>query len=197
VGTPTKVVQIEFDPLDQNVCYLSNDGDHNLYISRNGNLSEFEKRDLGIPSIYRIAIAVLSSKLYLMLTHVSGATSVPYTGVEYANQMVISNNKGISFDPAIDVREMDGVNPVEITMKINYKLAFAVNPNDTNELYLGGVHLRYLESGGTIWKAPRWEGHIDVHSIVFQPETNNLFVGQMGGYINCQNLLVPPKQRLQ
>ncbi len=70
-----------------------------------------------------------------------------------------------------------------------YDLALAVNPTDKNEIFVGGVNIWRSTNGGSNWNmAAHWYGgggnpfvHADVHHLIYQPGTNELYAGTDGG----------------
>lgn len=70
-----------------------------------------------------------------------------------------------------------------------YDLALAVNPEDKDELFVGGVNIWTSTNGGSSWNlAAHWYGgggapyvHADIHDLEFQPGTNHLYAGTDGG----------------
>ncbi len=70
-----------------------------------------------------------------------------------------------------------------------YDLALAVNPNDKNELFVGGVNIWSSSNGGSSWSlAAHWFGggnrpfvHADIHWLAFSPNTTGVFACTDGG----------------
>ncbi len=70
-----------------------------------------------------------------------------------------------------------------------YDLAIAVNPNDKDEVYVGGVNIWKSTNGGSSWNiATHWYGgggnpfvHADVHHLNFHPTSGDLYAGTDGG----------------
>ena len=70
-----------------------------------------------------------------------------------------------------------------------YDLAIAVNPQDKQEIFVGGVNIWRSGNGGNSWNiAAHWYGagsapfvHADIHHLIYQPVTNHLYAGTDGG----------------
>jgi PKD repeat protein len=77
-----------------------------------------------------------------------------------------------------------------------YDLTAAVDPNNENTLYVGGVDLFKTTNGGSSWQQiAHWYGgfgfqevHADQHAIVFQPGNSNvIYFGNDGGIYSTTN----------
>lgn len=70
-----------------------------------------------------------------------------------------------------------------------YDLAVAIAPYDENEIYIGGINIWKSNNGGNSWKlATHWYGgyskplvHADIHDLVYDDISGNLFVASDGG----------------
>jgi hypothetical protein len=70
-----------------------------------------------------------------------------------------------------------------------YDLCMAIDPNNANNIYVGGVNVWKSTDGGSTWTiAGHWYGqngnpeiHADHHDLSFQPGTNTLFSTNDGG----------------
>ncbi|MFN4930883.1 MAG: T9SS type A sorting domain-containing protein, partial [Bacteroidota bacterium] len=74
-----------------------------------------------------------------------------------------------------------------------YDLAIAIDPNDANKLYTGGINVwGSFDGGQTFNPASHWTLsygptlHCDIHFIEFQPLTGNVFVCSDGGLYRTQ-----------
>ena len=76
-----------------------------------------------------------------------------------------------------------------------YDLAVAVDPNDANTLYVGGVNVFKSTNGGTTWQVnSHWVGdcgvsavHADCHVLEFNPLDGRLYAGNDGGIYYTDN----------
>lgn len=75
-----------------------------------------------------------------------------------------------------------------------FDLAIAVNPNNKNEIFIGGVNIWHSNNGGNSFNlAGHWEGlgapyiHADIHYLVYHH--NTLFVGCDGGIYKRAGML--------
>lgn len=84
-----------------------------------------------------------------------------------------------------------------------YDFIAAVNPGNSNEVFIGGVNTFKTTNGGTSWtKVSSWESfydvtrsyvHADIHNIVFRPNHNDQFViTSDGGVSYAPDLSVVP-----
>ena len=70
-----------------------------------------------------------------------------------------------------------------------YDLALAINPDDKNEVFVGGVNIWSSSNGGITWNiAAHWTGsggapfvHADIHHLSFSPHSGHLYTGCDGG----------------
>ncbi len=76
-----------------------------------------------------------------------------------------------------------------------YDLAFAIDPNDENKLYTGGINVWGSFDGGQNFDpASHWTLnygptlHGDIHFIDFQPTTGNAFISSDGGIYRTQSI---------
>ena len=73
----------------------------------------------------------------------------------------------------------------------SYDLAIQVNPEDADEVYIGGIHTWRSTNAGSTWQILNNgyqncgysipDMHVDKHALEFQPGTGNLFEGNDGG----------------
>ncbi|MBN2664360.1 MAG: T9SS type A sorting domain-containing protein [Bacteroidales bacterium] len=79
-----------------------------------------------------------------------------------------------------------------------YDLCIAIDPNDENRLFVGGINLWYSDDKGVSWtKKSNWNTspylHADQHYITFIPffegfNSNNLFIANDGGIYNYHTI---------
>jgi PKD repeat protein/photosystem II stability/assembly factor-like uncharacterized protein len=170
---------IVYKPGDYNTVYATEGG--NFYLSTNGG-STFSKITSGLSGGQRGVIGVSANApdyVYFLLT--SGNV---YKG------MYLSTNSGTSFSarsttPNIMGYEADGSGT---TGQAWYDLCIAVDPNDINTVYAGGVNIFKSTDGGVNWLInAHWTGnssvpvHADQHIMAYSPVTKNLYVGNDGG----------------
>ena len=80
-----------------------------------------------------------------------------------------------------------------------YDLSIAVNPNDRDEVFVGGVNIWRTTNGGSNWNlAAHWFGgggapfvHADIHHLIYQPVTGLLYAGTDGGVYRDQPNITP------
>lgn len=85
--------------------------------------------------------------------------------------------------------------PPELGSQSWYDWTFAVSPDNSDELFAGGVRFYRSTDGGVNWDlSSNWDNpnnndhfHVDHHYAGFQPETNVLFVGNDGGVYKSEN----------
>ncbi|MEO9872976.1 LamG-like jellyroll fold domain-containing protein [Ekhidna sp.] len=77
-----------------------------------------------------------------------------------------------------------------------YDLTLAVDPNDEDVVYIGGIDLLRTTDGGTTWvQMTNWSGqddytavHADQHAIVYQPGSSDvIYFGNDGGIYSTQD----------
>ena len=77
-----------------------------------------------------------------------------------------------------------------------YNLIAAVDPNNADKIYIGGIDVLYSSNGGTSWtQASQWYGasgypyvHADQHEITFKPgSSDTIFFGNDGGIFMTLN----------
>lgn len=76
-----------------------------------------------------------------------------------------------------------------------YDLAIAVNPNDSNDVFIGGINSWRSTNGGTNWtcKTMWYTGtslpyiHADQHAMEYKPGTTQLYAGNDGGVFTTTN----------
>lgn len=76
-----------------------------------------------------------------------------------------------------------------------YDLAFQVNPNDENEMFLGGINVWATSNGGQSWAIKaHWYGangnpyvHADIHGIEYSPDTETIYIINDGGIFKTTN----------
>ncbi|MFN8368365.1 MAG: PKD domain-containing protein [Candidatus Kapaibacterium sp.] len=76
-----------------------------------------------------------------------------------------------------------------------YDLALAVNPNDSNDVFVGGVNIWRSTNAGTNWTIKAyWQtgtsvpyAHADQHELIYKPGTTELYACNDGGIFRTSN----------
>lgn len=174
---------IAYKPGDMKYVYATSDGE--FYLSQDSGKS-FSRVTSGLPSsnIYRGVIGVSKnspSTVYFVVTEQRkfiGLYKSTNSGTSFSTQSTSPNIMGYS-----EVGSDDGGQAF-------YNLDIAVNPNNVNELYVGGINVFKSTNGGSSWtidahwtgKGGKGEIHADQHVLQYDPINNNLFVGNDGGF---------------
>lgn len=174
---------IAYKPGDIKYVYASSDGE--FYLSQDSGKS-FSRVTSGLPSndIYRGVIGVSKAS----------PSTVYYVVTEQRKFIGIykSTNNGTSFSTVATAPNLMGYSEIgsDDGGQAFYNLDIAVNPNNINEIYVGGINIFKSSDGGVNWTIDaHWLGtggkgrlHADQHALDFDPINNNLFVGNDGGF---------------
>lgn len=169
-----------YNPANRSLVYAAEGG--NFYRSTNGGNS-WTKITAGLPGGQRGVIAVSAANpnyVYFLLSENS-----VFKGI------YLSTNDGASFttqstSPNILGYEADGSGT---TGQGWYDLCLAVDPNNENIVYAGGVNIFKSTNKGVTWTiSGHWTGsgggdavHADQHVLEYSPVNEVLFVGNDGG----------------
>ncbi len=179
------------DPSNPNVLYAasgwvanSNQGNAAIYKSTNFGAS-WTMLNTGIPptgDVQRLEIEVAPSNpnyIYALAVDV-------YSGYYGLYKSI---NAGVDWQfipPALNILGYD--DGFDVGGQGAYDLAFAIDPNNENKLYTGGINVwGSFDGGNTFDPASHWTLsygptlHGDIHFIKFQPLTGNAFVCSDGG----------------
>jgi len=99
-----------------------------------------------------------------------------------------SNNGGASFSLVTQTPVLFIQRAGRDVLQSGYDIAIAINPNDQNDIYVGGLVVWNSKNGGVTWtQVSRYYNaqldymHPDMHDLEFNPVTNSLFVANDGG----------------
>lgn len=186
------------DPSNPNVLYAAsgwvasaNTGNAAIYKSTDFGVT-WTMLNTGIPStgdVQRIKIKVAPSNpntLYAIAVN----TSSGYYGLY---KSLNAGNTWQFFPPDLNILGYD--DGFDSGGQGTYDLALAVDPNDANKIYTGGINVwGSFDGGQTFNPASHWTLsygptlHCDIHFIEFQPITGNVFVCSDGGLYRTQAL---------
>ncbi|MBP7532988.1 MAG: T9SS type A sorting domain-containing protein [Chitinophagales bacterium] len=156
-----------------------------VYKSTTGNASSWTQINTGLPTsaLHRIELACAPSNANVVYAMVAGTT---YTlsscgGIGYMFRGVFkTTDAGANWTPCafpIDADPCIAENN-DLTRGMSwYCMALAVDPNNANTVYAGGIDLFKSTNSGSNWtQISQWEGnygyqnvHADQHAIVFNP----------------------------
>lgn len=109
---------------------------------------------------------------------------------------LISEDDGKTWDTYSDytispniLGRFKGVNNDAVTGQGSYDLCLAINPNNEDNVYVGGINIWKSNNGGNSFEIlTHYSGwynkfllHADMHDLEFQPKTNMLYSGNDGG----------------
>ncbi|MEI7980986.1 MAG: hypothetical protein WCI71_05000, partial [Bacteroidota bacterium] len=186
---------IRFKPANPSIVYATENG--NFY--RSSDTGEtWDLITTGIISGSRMVIGVSPNahgKVYLC------QTNGPFAG------LLSSSDSGLTFTarstkPNLMGYACDGSDTTE--SQANYDLCMAVDPNNAQTIYIGGVNVWKSIDGGVNWKInAHWIGskydtsasggchvpsiHADIHSLDWSPKNGKLYSGNDGGVYVADN----------
>ncbi|MFC1733885.1 T9SS type A sorting domain-containing protein [candidate division KSB1 bacterium] len=176
---------IRFKPGDPSIVYASASG--HFYRSTNSGVS-WSLVSTGLPNTGRLAIGVSqadSNYVYAVVGSSSGLTGV-----------YRSTNSGVSFSTMATSPNILGYSSTgnDSRSQAWYDLCIAVDPNNINTLYVGGINIWKSTNGGSTWTLnAHWTGsgapaiHADIHSLDFNPHNGRLYSGNDGGIYYTSN----------
>ena len=177
---------IVYKPGDTSVVYATATGD--FYRSSDGG-ENWTKITSGLPGSNRLVIGVSpanSSYVYAVLTNQS-----TFKG------LYLSTNSGISFSLMSSTPNiMDySSNGSGTSGQAWYDLCVAVDRQNANIIYVGGVNIFKSTNSGVSWAInAHWTGgggapavHADQHDLVISPHTNGIYSGNDGGIYFTNN----------
>ena len=188
VGTNCK--DIAFHPTNPNIVY----GAGGSFVRSTDNGVSFTTITSGIdPASGRMAIGVSPDEpnwVYLLGGDGDGLIEI-----------VRSTDSGLNFSVRTTTPNILGWNSNggDTGSQYWYDLVMAVNPNDADEIYTGGVNIWKSTNGGTTMTlSGHWTGsggaddvHADHHALEFSPHNNTLYNGNDGGvYYSTDNGVV-------
>jgi hypothetical protein len=180
---------IRFKPGDPTIVYATEGG--KFYRSTNTGDS-WTQITSGVITGTRLAIGVSanqSSYVYLLMTNgaFSGLLRSTNSGVSFTTQSTTPNLMDYACDGSGNASQAW------------YDLCIAVDPNNANILYTGGINIWKSTNGGANWTiASHWVGsswgetcapsvHADIHCLDWSPTSGNLFTGCDGGFYKTSN----------
>lgn len=194
-------MDLEFKPTDPNYVYAATFntwGSAEIHRSTDG--GQTWNGVVAYPTISRIDLAVTAN-----LPDLVDAVCVDQSNNGLAG-MVYSNNSGASFNTYItgtcSFNLLDWSHDASACGgQGTYDLAYAINPSNSNDIWLGGVNVWNSTDAGNNWGIKTmWtpdpldnpngvqEVHADVHFIAFHPlQSNTMFVCNDGGIYKTTN----------
>jgi PKD repeat protein len=178
---------IRFHPANSSIVYATASGD--FYRSTNGGVS-FTQITSGLPTNgQRLVIGVSPANanyVYALVGNSSGLVG-----------LYRSTNSGLSFTTRSTSPNILGysISGTDNSSQAWYDLDIAVDPNNINTIYAGGVNIWKSTDGGSTWSiVAHWIGsssvaavHADQHCMVFKPGTSSLYAGCDGGLYYTTN----------
>jgi PKD repeat protein len=194
-------MDIEFKPTDPNYVYASTfntSGGAEIHRSTDGGLTW--NWVVAYPTVSRIDLGVTPNFPDLIDAVLVNQSDDGLAG------MVLSNNSGATFSQYISgscsFNLLDWSHDASgCGGQGTYDLAYAINPNNSNDIWLGGINVWNTSDGGstwgikTMWISDPTENpngvpvvHADVHYIAFHPlQSNTIFVCNDGGIYKTTN----------
>lgn len=181
---------IEFKTGDPNVVFASFGG--TIWRSTNGGDS-FVQLTNGLPSnnIVRAELATCSQTPRVVYAVIAKLSDYGLYGVYR------SLDGGDSWSLRASTANLLGyeIDGSDIGGQGWYDLAMAVNPNDSNDVFVGGINVWRSTDGAATWscKTMFWNGagvpyvHADQHALGFQPSTNHMWACNDGGIYKTTN----------
>ncbi len=167
---------MEFKPGDPNTVYAITGG--RFFKSVNGGSSFVEVTGTGINSTNTVQMAI-------MVTAADPNRVIIANGTTTLEGIYRSTDSGTSFTKVAHSTSIPctgGSCPMtNYVGQTGYTWTFAVSPTNANELWFGTIELLKSTDGGINWQHMEGNNHVDIHSLVFQPGTNRLFVCNDGG----------------
>jgi PKD repeat protein len=166
-----------------------------IYKSATGDVASWTKLNTGTngfptTGFQRIEIACAPSNASVIYAVTQGTGS----GVGAIYQ---STNGGANWTTRTNPVDADGGIGADFTRgQAWYDLTMAVDPNNSNTLFIGGIDIFKSTNGGTNWQQIcHWYGgfgfqnvHADQHAIVFEPGNSNvIYFGNDGGVYRTSN----------
>ncbi|MEQ8907605.1 MAG: T9SS type A sorting domain-containing protein [Vicingaceae bacterium] len=185
------VRSVKMHPSDTSIVYActdqfyrSTDGGNSFSASNNG-------QGMNLPAqINRMEIAVSADSADVVYAVCGKASDASFYGL-YRSSDAGQNWQLKSFTPNLFGHDMNGSNSGGQSW---YDLAIAVNPNDADDVFVGGVNVWRSTNGGSNWSLKsHWVinnnagyTHADIHALEFY--NNELFCGSDGGIFKTTDL---------
>ena len=192
-------IDVEFKPGNPNFIYAatySSFGNSQIYRSTNNGLSFSSVHSFSDVIRCNLAVSAASSNLVDVLAvktdrGLQGLYSSSNSGASFANYFNATCANNLLCNK-YDASECGGQG--------GYDLAYAINPNNENERWLGGINTWKTSDGGVNWNLNNfWTGysgynpngvtvvHADKHFIAFHPITNDIYECNDGGLYVSDN----------
>ena len=176
---------IVFKPGDPSIVYAV----INNYFYRSTNTGDsWTSVTSGLPGSSRYVIGVTPANanyVYIAAGSSSGLTGIyrsTNSGASFSTQATSPNILGYAADGS------------DNSSQAYYDLCIAVDPNNANTLYVGGINIWKSTNGGTSWSInAHWVGsgapsvHADHHWLGFNPVNDRLYNGNDGGIYYTAN----------
>lgn len=181
---------LEYKPTDPNIVYATADGD--FYRSANGGDSWSLVTSGLFPNASRLVIGVTPDDANYV--YVLAADGSVFGG------MYRSTNSGQTFSQRSNTPNIMDYNwqGSGTSGQAWYDLAIAIDPQNKDIVYTGGVNIFKSIDGGQTWNINgHWVGganngnsqqvHADIHDLVFSPVNDKLYAGSDGGVYETSN----------
>ncbi len=194
--TSTNFKDVELMPGNPQVVYATSKSDGYIYKSTDGgiNFSDITPSALNPSEVARIEIAVTPDNPSVLVALCANSSDNGFHSIWK------SSDSGSSWTKLTDAStinllgwETDGSDSGGQGW---YDLSLAVDPQDENTFFVGGVNIWKTSDNGNNWtQVAHWYGgggaayvHADQHILRFNPLNNNLFSGNDGGIYYSTNL---------
>lgn len=211
-------MDVEFKPNDANIVYASSfkypNGSVKIFRSVDGGITWNEVYEISSASRANIAVTPASPDLVdVAVVQFTGKNNQGLKGLwfsanaglsftQYYNVPVTQNDCGdTTFQNNSGGNLLNNFYPPDCGGQGEYDLAYAINPNNSNEIWLGGVNSWKSVDGGTSWTLKNyWVGgeypvdtvHADKHFIAYHPLLPNVvYECNDGGSIKRQMVELP------
>lgn len=195
VSAPGGAVTDDFSDVEvaaDNAVWASTRAGGEIYRSTTGNAGTFTKLNTGVNGFPTTGI----SRVDFALAPSSAATCYAYCGTGGVD-FYKTTNFGATWSLLPKPVDADGGIGNDISRtQYWYDMSIAVDPNNANSFFVGGVDLFKSSNGGTSWQqVSHWYGgfgfqnvHADQHIVLFEPGNSNVvYFGNDGGIWRSSN----------
>ena len=194
--TSTNFKDVELMPGNPQIVYVTSKSDGHIYKSTDGGVNYTEITPLALNSseVARIEIAVTPDNHNVVVALCANSSDNGFHSIWK------SSNAGSSWTELTDSSSINLLGWVTDGSDSGgqgwYDLSLAIDPQDENTFFVGGVNIWKTTDNGSNWNlAAHWSGgggapyvHADQHILRFNPLNNNLFSGNDGGIYYSTNL---------